>query len=161
MRLTLGVLLVLACSATLATADDGVAPSNLRGTIPDRSVGHRTLKNSIVSCEKLVPTLRARACGPEPAPPAAGSAGPPGPAGPAGAAGAAGPKGAKGSKGERGPRGHTGPAGAQGPPGEVEGQDELPVCVLGNSIHPGACDAIERAQHGEDWLLYGQRVGPG
>ena len=164
---------------------NGVSPAiDAGGGLADRSVGHHQLKNYIISCEKLVYQLRQRVCGPAPAPNGSGPAGPPGPpgpqgkqgpkgekgftgpygppgiAGPVGPQGVRGPKGAKGAKGEKGDKGdkgEQGPQGEQGPPGTIEGAQQLPVCVQGNSIHPGRCTN----GNGEDWFLYGHRRAPG
>jgi hypothetical protein len=161
---------------------NGVSPAVLAdGSLADRSVGHHQLRNYIISCEKLVYELRQRVCGPAPAPNGSGPQGPPGATGPAGKQGpkgekglpgpygppgiagpvgpqgVRGPKGAKGAKGEKGDKGEQGPQGEQGPPGTIEGAQQLPVCVQGNSIHPGRCPNGT----GEDWILYGHRRAPG
>jgi Collagen triple helix repeat (20 copies) len=143
------ILAALLAFAGIASADSGVPPGSLHGSLPDRSVGHRTMKNDVVSCEKLVAELRARVCGPLPESPNVQAVGPQGPAGPKGE------QGPRGYNGPAGPKGEKGATGPRGPAGELEGQDALPACVVGNSIHPGYCDSIEKAQHGEDWTLYG------
>jgi hypothetical protein len=158
--------LLATMASSIAYANDGVAPGDLEGVTPalnhqdglaHRAVGHLQLRNAIVDCEKLVASLQARVCGPAPTGPGVQAVGPPGPAGPQGPTGAkgaqgfngpAGPAGPKGPKGARGPQGPQGPkgekgdqgaTGPRGPAGELEGQGQLPVCVKGNSIHPGAC----------------------
>ena len=217
MPLGMAALLVYGAVSFAGSVDTGVAPDNLQGAKPavrsdgslaNRSVGHQQLKQAIITCEKLVQSLRDRACGPlsvNAGPP--GPAGAPGPAGPAGPVGAdgkqgltgpigppgiagpggpagiqgpkgemgeQGPKGEKGERGEQGPKGdrgekgltgavgpqgpkgekgETGAQGPPGPPGSIDA-DHFPVCVIGNSIHPGACSRKERKyRNGQDYIL--------
>lgn len=107
--LGLAALLVVGAVTALAgnnsKRDVGVPAKALHGAkgVPNGSIGHLSLKDAVVSCQKLVPSLRPRVCGPLPE--LAGPAGPVGATGPAGV----------GKEGAPGPQGDTGPQGPVGP----------------------------------------------
>lgn len=111
----LGLFVVLLVNAGVALANNGVLPEALHGSkgTKDHSVGHLSLKNGIITCEKLSAPLRVKLCG--------SIVGAPGPQGPAGVNGK---DGAPGLKGDVGPQGATGP---QGPAGK---------CVKEEDNHP-------------------------
>lgn len=80
------------------------------GNVRNNCVGHLSLKNGIISCEKLDTFLRTKLCGPA-TPPVVGPPGPAGASGKDGAPGAPGPAGATGATGATGPQGEPGPPG--------------------------------------------------
>jgi hypothetical protein len=140
--LLLAIAALLVCGSVAAFAgnatkkDDGVPAASLHGAkgVPNASIGHLSLKNAVISCQKLVPSLRPRVCGPLPktiaAPAEPGPAGPPGPVGATGGTGVGkeGAPGPKGDTGATGPQGDVGP-GCTVPVLEVSAvQDQVNAC---------------------------------
>lgn len=123
--MALGAALTLAICATAVagTRDDGVPKASLNGVthavkangaLKARSVGHLQLKNNVIDCQKLVPLLQKRVCGPQ-------QIGLDGPKGDKGDTGGIGAKGDVGKQGGPGPEGPAGPPGVPGTPG-ADGQ---------------------------------------
>jgi hypothetical protein len=119
-----GAILALTITGTALAArgDDGVPTASLNGVkhavkkngaLKAGAVGHLQLKNQIVDCQKLVPSLQQRVCGGL----SIGTPGVPGANGSSGAKGDAGKQGAPGTPGAAGPDGSPGPAGEPGQPG--------------------------------------------
>lgn len=108
----LGILVMLLIQAGVALANNGVLPEALHGDkgTKDHSVGHLSLKNGIITCEKLSTPLRVKLCG--------SIVGTPGPQGPAGV------NGNDGAPGPKGDTGATGAVGPQGPPGKCVKKEE-------------------------------------
>ncbi len=125
-----------------ARQDDGVPSSALYGSSKTLKVGHRNILNATIDCQKLVPKLRPRVCGPLPT-----------------IVGLQGTAGLNGTNGNPGPRGNVGKEGAPGPKGDpgkdgtIEGAGTLDVCVVGNSIHPGSCADNDNGGNGTDYIL--------
>jgi len=131
-----------AASAGVINFDKNVPKKAMHGTIADHSVGHRTLKNDIVTSEKIVNhtilcvDLQLALCQKLSAPAVAGPKGDTGPAGPQGSQG---PQGAPGATGATGPKGDTGPAGPAGPAGRAS--EPTIVSETGNQLATATCPA--------------------
>jgi hypothetical protein len=133
--------------AIAANSDEGVPTKSLNGvkhavkkdgSLKPGAVGHRQLKNNVISCQKLVPDLQRKVCGG-----LTGAPGTPGAPGANGAKGETGAPGASGAAGVAGPIGDEGPQGNPGAPG---------TAAFGSYSFPGTTSE-DSSVCGGNWAL--------